>query len=198
MKEVIIDPNWEEQEAQQQAERERLEAASRAARRGGDVPWEDAPPSWEEQPAPPAEPEPKPAKEPLRAEGELRAELVAEGVEDAAAEPEEDVVVPRAVKEYFKAFISGGILSSNQAIKLYPYMILAAALAVAYIGNILQMQKMYDYQVKLSNQVKELRTKSLTYTAIRNEATRRSSIEARIDARGLGLKKSPAPPKPIE
>ena len=95
------------------------------------------------------------------------------------------------------SLLSGSILSRSEVRRAYPYMIFVAALAFFYIANIFRTQSIYREHAQLTEQVKELRAKSMTVASERMIATRQSRIMQELERRRIPLEESLAPNKVI-
>ena len=80
---------------------------------------------------------------------------------------------------------------------MYPYVLFIAVLMFLYIANGYHIQKLHRRHDRISEQIKELRSRSLTLTSIRMTATRQSEIKE-LEARGIPLQESLTPPKIID
>ena len=117
---------------------------------------------------------------------------------DPFADQEEMRTKPSIITQYITWILSGNILSRAEVRKQYPYICFMALLTFLYITNIFNTQKLYRKQDRLTAQVKELRSKSLTLSSIRMRATRQSAILEQLEQRGIDLKESISPPMIME
>lgn len=111
--------------------------------------------------------------------------------EEASAAP------PSRLKEYIGSLLSGNILSKSEVRRLYPYLLFVAFLMLLYISNVFRMQHLHRRHDALVKEVKELRAKSLTISAMRMNSTRQSEIIRELEVRGIDLQESLVPPKVI-
>lgn len=102
------------------------------------------------------------------------------------------------LEEYAGQVLSGNILTRAEVRRQYPYIFFMAVLMLLYIANGYHIQKLHRQHDKLTEQIKELRSRSLTISSIRMTATRQSEIIKELDARGIPLRESLSPPKVIE
>lgn len=93
--------------------------------------------------------------------------------------------------------LSGNILSKSEVKRAYPYMIFVACLMFLYIANIFRTQYIYREHARLTEQVKELRAKSMTIASDKMKATRQSNILIELERRGIPLRESLTPNKVI-
>ena len=117
---------------------------------------------------------------------------------DPFAEEEEMRSRPSKLSQYITWILSGNILSRAEVRKQYPYICFMALLTFLYITNIFNTQKLYRKQDRLTSQINELRSKSLTLSSIRMSATRQSAILKQLEERGIDLKESLSPPMIME
>ena len=94
--------------------------------------------------------------------------------------------------------MSGNILRHPQVRHKLPYALFIAFLMFLYIANGYNTQRLHRKHNKLNEEVKELRTKSLSLTEQRMTATRQSEILKELERRGIGLVESVTPPIIIE
>ena len=73
-----------------------------------------------------------------------------------------------------------------------------ALLMFLYIANGFHIQKLHRRHDRLTEQVKELRARSLTVSSLRMISTRQSEIIRELELRGIPLEESLSPPKVIE
>lgn len=105
---------------------------------------------------------------------------------------------PFRLEEYAGQVLSGNILTRAEVRRQYPYIFFMALLMLLYIANGYHIQKLHRRHDKLTEQIKELRSRSLTLSSIRMTATRQSSIIQELKARNIPLRESLTPPKVIE
>lgn len=115
----------------------------------------------------------------------------------------ENIEFPEAEKPRKKkqsaigSVLSGSILSRGETRKAYPYLIFCALLMFLYIANAFRGQSIYREHAALTEQVKELRSQSMTIASEKMQATRQSRIIAELERRGIPLKESLTPNKVI-
>lgn len=97
----------------------------------------------------------------------------------------------------FASVLSGNILSQKEVRRAYPYMIFVACLMFIYIANVFRTQYIYREHAALTEQVKELRSKSMTIASDKMKATRQSNIMRELERRQIPLKESLTPNKVI-
>lgn len=124
--------------------------------------------------------------------------------EPAAASPKQPepstrpVSRPSRFERYVRRVISGSILADAEVQKHYPYVLFMAVLMFLYIANGFHIQKLHRRHDRLTEQVKELRARSLTVSSLRMISTRQSEIIRELELRGIPLEESLSPPKVIE
>lgn len=105
---------------------------------------------------------------------------------------------PSRFSSFLMSFVSGNILSRQEVRRVYPYLLFIAFLAFVYIGNVFRMQSLYRRHDRLTEEVRELRAKSMTIASEKMRATRQSNIIREIERRGLPLKESLTPNRTIQ
>jgi galactokinase len=95
------------------------------------------------------------------------------------------------------AVLSGNILSRSEVRRAYPYMIFVVAFMFFYISNAFRTQHVYREHAALTEQVKALRSKSMTVASEKMQATRQSNIMVELARRGIPLRESLTPNKVI-
>ena len=94
--------------------------------------------------------------------------------------------------------LSGSILTRVEVRRMYPYVLFIVVLMFLYIANGYHIQKLHRRHDRLIEQVKELRSRSLTISSIRMTQTRQSEIIKQLEERGIPLEESLIPPKIID
>ena len=97
-----------------------------------------------------------------------------------------------------RTFLSGGLLRRPDVLKKLPYVFFVLLLMLLYIANGYYTQKLNRRYTQLNNEVKELRTKSLSINEMRMTATRQSEIIQRLKEAGIDLQESVVPPQVVE
>lgn len=152
-----------------------------------------------------SEPSVRKSRRQIRKEEEEEAAAHAPWDDDAQGEPlRADADNPQEVEETLKprtntlaSVLSGNILSKSEVRRAYPYMIFVACLMFLYIANVFRTQYIYRQHATLTEQVKELRAKSMTIASERMRATQQSNIMIELERRGIPLKESLTPNKVI-
>ncbi len=105
---------------------------------------------------------------------------------------------PFPLEDYIGQVLSGNILTRAEVRRRYPYIFFMALLMLLYIANGYHIQKLHRRHDKLTAQLKELRSRSLTLSSIRMTATRQSEIVKELQERGIPLHESLIPPQVID
>lgn len=105
---------------------------------------------------------------------------------------------PSWIERNVAQVLSGNILTRAEVRRMYPYVLFIAVLMFLYIANGYHIQKLHRRHDRISEQIKELRSRSLTLSSIRMTATRQSEIIKELEARGIPLQESLTPPKIID
>ena len=116
---------------------------------------------------------------------------------EAMNEEEPPVKKRSKFAEVFSSILTGNILSRSEVRKAYPYMIFVAILMFIYIGNAFRSQQLYREQAQLTEQVRELRSKSMSIASEKMQATRQTTIMKELERRGIPLRESLTPNKVI-
>lgn len=137
-----------------------------------------------------------------RMEEEEESTATLAGSDNTESEPMEEAPPRQRSRVTVKSILSGDVASGDVLAKkkmrrTYPLMIFVAALAFFYIYNVFRTQAVYREHSRLSEQVKELRAKSMTIASDKMRATRQSRIMEELDRRGIPLKESLTPNKVI-
>ena len=127
----------------------------------------------------------------------------AEGPSTAVPERErqpdpQPVRPPSRFERYVGQMLSGSFLMRAEVRRQYPYVLFMALLMFLYIANGFHIQKLHRRHDRLTEQVKELRARSLTVSSLRMISTRQSEIIRELELRGIPLEESLSPPKVIE
>ena len=101
-------------------------------------------------------------------------------------------------ERYVGQMLSGSFLMRAEVRRQYPYVLFMALLMFLYIANGFHIQKLHRRHDRLTEQVKELRARSLTVSSLRMISTRQSEIIRELELRGIPLEESLSPPKVIE
>lgn len=108
----------------------------------------------------------------------------------------------RARRSWFEEMVgevlSGSILTRAEVRRQYPYIFFMALLMFLYIANGYHIQKLHRRQERITGQIKELRSKSMTLSSMRMSATRQSAIIEELERREIPLRESLTPAKVIE
>lgn len=108
-----------------------------------------------------------------------------------------DSVTSNNKKGSIKDFIGGGFLTSDRVIKQIPYILFLTIIAIIYIGNRYQAEKIVRESIVLNNEVKELRSESITTTSELMYISKQSEVAKLVEKKGLDLKEAVVPPQKI-
>jgi hypothetical protein len=97
-----------------------------------------------------------------------------------------------------RGFLSGGLLRRPDVLRRLPYVFITLLLMLFLIASGYRTQRINRRYIQLSNEVKELRTKSLSINEMRMTATRQSEIIKRLQEAGIELQESVVPPQVVE
>ena len=118
--------------------------------------------------------------------------------ETASAGVSSKVKGPSWFERNLAQVLSGSILTGVEVRRMYPYVLFIVVLMFLYIANGYHIQKLHRRHDRLTEQVKELRSRSLTLSSIRMTQTRQSEIIKQLEERGIPLEESLTPPKIID
>jgi hypothetical protein len=97
-----------------------------------------------------------------------------------------------------KDVISGNVLVRGYLVKHVPYIILLVVLAILYITNRYKNEKIAIEEQQLKEEMKNLRSESITTAAELMRISRQSEVVNLVKERGMELEESTTPPKIIE
>lgn len=97
-----------------------------------------------------------------------------------------------------KDVISGNVLVRGYLVKHVPYIILLVFLAILYITNRYKNEKIAIEEQQLQEELKNLRSESITTAAELMRISRQSEVVNLVKERGMELEESTTPPKIIE
>ena len=104
----------------------------------------------------------------------------------------------RNFRRFARGFMSGNLLRMPEVQRQLKYALIVALFMLLYIANGYYTQKLNRRYSRLNNEVKELRTKSLSLSEMRMTATRQSEIMRALREYGVELEESVVPPKVVE
>lgn len=116
---------------------------------------------------------------------------------DESESGEEQENVARKSRSLFTIFLGSYIVGPHTK-KMMPYIVFVTVLAILYIVNGFAINAQHRKHSQLTEQVKELRSKSRAINAIKMQEMRRSSILKRCQERGIDLEESVVPPKIVK
>lgn len=99
---------------------------------------------------------------------------------------------------HFRDIITGNVLMREYLVKHIPYIILLVVLAIFYIANRYQNEKKAVEEKALREDLKNLRSESITTAAELMKISRQSGVVSMVKEHGLELEESTVPPKIIE
>ncbi len=98
-------------------------------------------------------------------------------------------------KGFIKELLAGNVLANSVVISQLPYLFFLTFLAIIYIGNRYNAEKVVRQTVFLQNNIKELRAESVTISAELMDISKQSEVSRLVNERGLNLIESIEPPK---
>ena len=94
--------------------------------------------------------------------------------------------------------ISGNVLVRGYLVKQVPYIVLLVILAILYITNRYKNEKIAIEEQQLKEELKNLRSESITTAAELMRISRQSEVVKLVKERGMELEESTVPPKIID
>ena len=95
---------------------------------------------------------------------------------------------------YFRGLLSGTFISESLILKDIRYSVLVALLAVIFIANRFNAERVEREIIVLEQEVRDMRSESLSVSAELGSVSRQSEITELVKARGLGLQELREPP----
>jgi hypothetical protein len=92
----------------------------------------------------------------------------------------------------------GDYMDNDKFKSMMPYVIFVTILAILYIYNGFANNAKHRQKAQLTEQIKELRSKSMAFNALKMQAIQRSSILNKCNEFGLELEESVTPHKIVE
>jgi hypothetical protein len=97
-----------------------------------------------------------------------------------------------------KDILNGNILNKESVTGQIPYLLFLAFLAIIYIANRYNYEKLVRQSDTLQIEVKNLRAESITTASQLMFISTQSQVSKLVDEKGLGLEESVVPPKKIK
>ncbi len=98
-------------------------------------------------------------------------------------------------KGFIRELLDGSVLTKGLITRQLPYLIFLTLLAIIYIGNRYNAEKIVRQTVVLQNRIKELRAESVSISAKLMDISKQSEVSKLVSERGLDLIESMEPPK---
>ena len=106
--------------------------------------------------------------------------------------------VPRGSRRgSIRDFLDGSILVKDFVVKQLPFIVFITALAIIYIGNRYNAEKVYRKHQRLQNEIKEMRAEAITTASELMFMSKQSMVIRLVEEKGLDIKESTEPPKRI-
>jgi hypothetical protein len=96
-----------------------------------------------------------------------------------------------------KGVLDGSLLSGFAFSKQLPFILFLVFLAIVYIGNRLNAEKLVRKLVYAREEVKNLRAEQITTASELMDHSKPSTLESMVEKRGLQLKQPSSPPYKI-
>lgn len=101
---------------------------------------------------------------------------------------------PRVRKQRVGGFLSGGILQDEKFVRRLPILAFTGLCMLVYMAIGFAVQKRYNYLERLTDQIAQLRTVSITTAAMRGQVTRQQNIELLLTKHGIALENNTTAP----
>lgn len=130
-------------------------------------------------------------------------EEVLENIDKKTEAPEfTDIKQPKVAAgkrvNHVKDVLSGNVLVRDYLVRHIPYIILLVILAIFYIANRYKNEKIAIEEQALKEDLKNLRSESITTAAELMRISRQSEVVKLVKDKGINLEESTVPPKIIE
>lgn len=99
-----------------------------------------------------------------------------------------------ATGNFMKELLSGTMVSEKLILQNIGYVALVTFLAAVYIANRFHAEKITRESTRISREVKDLRSESLSTSADLMDVSRQSEVYRLVRERGLGLEELKTPP----
>lgn len=100
-------------------------------------------------------------------------------------------------KNTFKNVIDGSILTREGVIDQLPYVLFLALVAVIYIGNRYQAERIVRESIQIQKELKELRAESITMASRLMYMSKQSEVAKLVNRHNLGLEEAVEPPRKL-
>ncbi len=100
-------------------------------------------------------------------------------------------------KGSIKNVIDGSILTREGVIDQLPYVLFLALIAVIYIGNRYQAERIVRESIQIQKELKELRAESITMASRLMHMSKQSEVAKLVNRHNLGLKEAVEPPRKL-
>jgi len=97
-----------------------------------------------------------------------------------------------------KEVLSGSLIVKKTLLEQLPFVFFLTFIAVIYIGNRYHAERIYRRTVTLQNEIKELRSESITTASELMNLSKQSEVTKMIQEKGLEVKESVIPPVKIK
>lgn len=97
----------------------------------------------------------------------------------------------------FRGIIDGSVLTKDFVMDQLVFILFLTALAILYIGNRYNAEKIFMQTSKLQKEIKELRSERITTQSELMKISKLSEVAKLVDSKNLGLHELVEPPKKI-
>ncbi|MBN1183681.1 MAG: hypothetical protein JXB49_15425 [Bacteroidales bacterium] len=96
-----------------------------------------------------------------------------------------------------KGMLDGSLLAGTAFAKQLPFILFLVFLAIIYIGNRYNAEKLVRQLITVREEVKNMRAEQITTASELMNDSKPSTLEEMVEQRGLGLKQPSSPPHKI-
>lgn len=100
-------------------------------------------------------------------------------------------------KKVLKEVIDGSLLQSDQLLRQLPFIFYISLLAIFYIANRYQAERVVAQSMRLESEVKELRSEAVSVASELMSISKQSVVLRMMTSKGMALKESVVPPVKI-
>ncbi len=102
-----------------------------------------------------------------------------------------------AKNEFIRFLLDGSWLTRDGFLKQLPFIMLMTIFAMVYIGNRFHAEKLVRKTVAMQNELKELRSESISIASELMFISKQSEVSKMVEANNLELREAVEPPKKI-
>jgi hypothetical protein len=100
--------------------------------------------------------------------------------------------------DFVKYFLDGSILTRDSVVRQLPFILFLTLMAILYIANRFNAEKLVRETVRSQNEVRELRSESISIASELMFISKQTEVAKLVEQNGLDLKEATIPPKQIK